>query len=162
MRIPLRLSQCSPFIELSCLMICSDMLVDHTPWQFAFLLFSYKMCKIVGFPGSSVVKDHLPLQETQVWSLGQEDPLEKDMATQFSILAWRIPWAEEPGRLQSMGVAKNQTRLKPLSTGIVLSLRNWTNIKSMVLGSVEPGTTFKLWVLGQITPPIWVSIPLFF
>ena len=62
------------------------MLVDHTPWQFAFLLFSYKMCKIVGFPGSSVVKDHLPLQETQVWSLGQEDPLEKEMATLSRIL----------------------------------------------------------------------------
>jgi len=42
------------------------------------------------------------MQETQVYSLGQEDPLEKRMATQSSILAWRIPWSEEPGRLQSM------------------------------------------------------------
>ena len=42
------------------------------------------------------------MQETQVYSLGQEDPLEKGMATQSSILAWRIPWSEEPGRLQSM------------------------------------------------------------
>ena len=42
------------------------------------------------------------LQETQVQSLGQEDPLEEEMATHSSILAWRIPWAEEPGRLQSM------------------------------------------------------------
>ena len=39
-------------------------------------------------------------QERQVRSLGQEDPLEKGMATHFSILAWRIPWTEEPGRLQ--------------------------------------------------------------
>ena len=47
---------------------------------------------------------HLPtMQETQVRSLGREDPLEKEMATHFSILAWRIPWTEEPGRLQSMG-----------------------------------------------------------
>ena len=42
-------------------------------------------------------------RETQVWSLGQEDPLEKEMATHSSILAWRIPWIEEPGGLQSMG-----------------------------------------------------------
>ena len=42
------------------------------------------------------------MQETQVYSLAQEDPLEKGMATQSSILAWRIPWSEEPGRLQSM------------------------------------------------------------
>ena len=47
---------------------------------------------------------HLPTtQETQVRSLGQEDPLEKEMATHFSILAWKIPWMEEPGSLQSMG-----------------------------------------------------------
>jgi len=42
------------------------------------------------------------MQETQVQSLGQEDPLEKGMATHSSILAWRIPWAEEPGGLQSI------------------------------------------------------------
>ena len=41
-------------------------------------------------------------RETWVQFLGQEDPLEKEMATHFSILAWRIPWTEEPGRLQSM------------------------------------------------------------
>ena len=43
------------------------------------------------------------MQETWVRSLGQEDPLEKEMATHSSILAWRIPWTEEPGGLQSMG-----------------------------------------------------------
>ena len=42
-------------------------------------------------------------QETQVQSLGQEDPLEKERATYSSVLAWEIPWTEEPGRLQSMG-----------------------------------------------------------
>ena len=55
---------------------------------------------------------HLPtMQETWVWSLGQEDPLEKEIATQSNTLAWKIPWTEEPGRLQSMGVAKSRTRL---------------------------------------------------
>ena len=43
------------------------------------------------------------MQEMQVQSLGWEDPLEKGMATHSSILAWRIPWTEEPGRLESMG-----------------------------------------------------------
>ena len=47
---------------------------------------------------------HLPVvQKTQVQSLGWEDPLEKEMATHSSTLAWKIPWTEEPGRLQSMG-----------------------------------------------------------
>ena len=47
---------------------------------------------------------HLPaIRETWVQSLGQEDPLEKEMATLSSTLAWKIPWTEEPGRLQSMG-----------------------------------------------------------
>ena len=49
-----------------------------------------------------MVKKLPAVQETQVLSLGQEDPLEKKMATHFSLLAWRIPWTEEPGRLQSM------------------------------------------------------------
>ena len=43
------------------------------------------------------------MQESQVRFLGQEDPLEKEVATHSSILAWEIPWTEEPGRLQSMG-----------------------------------------------------------
>ena len=56
--------------------------------------------------GSSVVKklpSNARVQETQVRSLGQEDPLEEEMATHSSILVWRIPWTEEPGGLQSMG-----------------------------------------------------------
>ena len=49
------------------------------------------------------------MQEMQVPSLGWEDPLEKEMAPYSSILAWRIPWTEEPGGLQSMGSKKSQT-----------------------------------------------------
>ena len=51
---------------------------------------------------AQMVKDSPVMQETQVRSLGQEDPLEKGMATHSSILAWRIAWTEEPGRLQSI------------------------------------------------------------
>ena len=53
---------------------------------------------------------HLPaMWETQVRSLGQEDPLEKEMATYSSTLAWKIPWTEEPGGLQSMGLLESGT-----------------------------------------------------
>ena len=60
----------------------------------------------MGFPGGSAVKNPPAMQklkETRVQSLGQEDPLEKEKAIHYSILAWRIPWTEEPGGLQSMG-----------------------------------------------------------
>ena len=52
---------------------------------------------------AQMVKNMPAMQETRVWSLGQEDPLEKEMAAHPSILAWKIKWTEEPGRLQSMG-----------------------------------------------------------
>ena len=54
------------------------------------------------------MEKNLPtMQETQVQSLGWEDPLEKGMATHSSIIAWRIPWTEEPGRLQSRGLKES-------------------------------------------------------
>ena len=65
----------------------------------------------MGFPGSAVVKNLPAMQETWVHSLTWEDPLEKGMATHSSILAWEIPWTEEPGRLQSIGLQKSWTRL---------------------------------------------------
>ena len=61
---------------------------------------------------AQTVKRLPTMWEIWVQSLGWEDPLEKEMATHSSILAWKIPWMEEPGKLQSVrGVAKNQTRL---------------------------------------------------
>ena len=53
-----------------------------------------------------MVKNPPAMWETQVLSLGQEDPLEEGMATHSSILAWRVPWTEEPGGLQSMGLPR--------------------------------------------------------
>ena len=55
---------------------------------------------------SQIVKNLPALQETWVGSLGREDPLEKRMDSHSSILVWRIPWTEEPGRLQSMGLQR--------------------------------------------------------
>ena len=63
------------------------------------LSFAYSWASLV----VHMVKNLPAMWETQVQSLGQEDPLEEEMATHFSILAWRIPWTEEPGGLQSMG-----------------------------------------------------------
>ena len=60
----------------------------------------------MGFPGGSTVKNLPAMQETQFRSLGREGPLEKGLATHSSILAWRIPRTEEPGRLPSMGLQR--------------------------------------------------------
>ena len=60
----------------------------------------------MGFPGGSVVKNLPVMQKTRGRSLGWEDPLEEGMATHSSILAWKIPRTEEPGRLQSMGLQR--------------------------------------------------------
>ena len=65
---------------------------------------------LLGFPGGSVVKYPPATQKSWVQSLGQEDPLEKEMATYFSILAWEIPWTEEPGRLHSPWGCKRRTQ----------------------------------------------------
>ena len=55
---------------------------------------------------AQMVKNLPTMRETQVRSLGWEDPLEKETATHSSILAWKIPWMEEPGRLQPMGLQR--------------------------------------------------------
>ena len=74
-------------------------------------IYKYRF-KSPGFPGGSEIKNPPPMQETQVGSLGQEDPLEKKMATHFSILAWKIPWMEKPGRLQPVGWQRVRLNLK--------------------------------------------------
>ena len=62
--------------------------------------------KGTGFPGGSMVKNLPAKQETQVWFLGGEDPLGEGMATHSCTLVWKIPWTEEPGGLQSMGLCR--------------------------------------------------------
>ena len=74
-----------------------------------------------GFPGGSGSKEPVCNDWDWVWSLGQEDPLEKEMATHSSVLAWRIPWTEEPGRLQSMG-SQNVRHNWATKTSLLLSL----------------------------------------
>ena len=56
---------------------------------------------------AQMVKNLPAMRETQVWSLGQKDPLEKEMATHSSVLAWKIPWTEVPSGLQSMRLKRD-------------------------------------------------------
>ena len=69
-----------------------------------------------------MVKNLPAMQETRLQFLDQEDPLEKGMATHFSILAWKIPWTEEPGGLQSMGLQKKSNRTEQLTLSLPFSL----------------------------------------
>ena len=73
-------------------------LFNRCPWN--------NWTSICGFLGGSVVKESVFNEETQVQSLGQGDSLEKEMATHSSMLAWKIPWTEEPGWLQSLGLQR--------------------------------------------------------
>ena len=81
-----------------------------------YLFFKYLFYIGIGFPGGSVVKKqtkkiHLAVQETWVRSLGRNNPLAKEMVTHSSVLAWRIPWREKLGGLQSIGLQKRSTIL---------------------------------------------------
>ena len=71
-------------------------------FTFTFVFHAY----IVGIPSGSTVKNLPAIQEMQVRSLGWEDPLKEGMETHSSTLAWEIPWIEETGRLQSMGLQR--------------------------------------------------------
>ena len=72
----------------------------------------------MSFPGGSAVKNPLAIQVMQVRFLVWEDPLEKEMATHSSSLAWEIPWTEEPSGLQSLGSQKSQTQLSDYTTAL--------------------------------------------
>ena len=78
------------------------------------LTFSINYCIKQGFSSGSVVKNPPAMQKLQAQSLG-EDPLEEGVATHFSILAWRIPWTEEPGRLQYIGSQRIGHKLRELA-----------------------------------------------
>ena len=87
-----------------------------------------------GFPGGSAVKNLPAIQETQVWSLSQEDPLEKEMATHSSILAWEIPPTEELAGLQSMWSWLRQDVVTP-SPHQFLTMQGQVNLVSTPLPS---------------------------
>ena len=92
------------FVTCLRILYALGILVSHL-WcmvQVFSILSLFDSCLLTCFPGGSAVKKLSAVQGTQVLSLGWEDPLEKGMATHSSIVAWEIPWTEEPGQLQSM------------------------------------------------------------
>ena len=95
--------------------VCKYMSITLYCFCFVFFIFSFSefykfsLSHNLGFSGGRVVKNPLANSaDSGIWSLGQEDPLEEEMATHSSILAWKIPWREEPGGLQSQ---ESQRRL---------------------------------------------------
>ena len=80
-----------------------DWVLDLGREWFEDWVYLYKRDYVDRLPYGSVEKNLPAIKEMQVWSLGWEDPLEKEMPTHSSILAWEIPWTVEPGGLQSMG-----------------------------------------------------------
>ena len=95
-------------------------------------MYIYNWFTLLGFPGDSAVKNLPAMQETRVWSLGWDDPLEEGMATYSRILAWRIP--EEPGRLQSMGSNRVEC--------------NWTDLACVHNILLSFGPCFPLWLIS--------------
>ena len=109
------------------------------------------------------------MQETWVWFLGQEDHLEKEMATHSSILAWRIPWTEEPGRLQFMGLQEsNRTQglnhhhlLKTVifctDTFDIKVFNSSAGLRGMMLESQVLGSVWKPFSVAWLTVTLFVS-----
>ena len=103
-----------------------------------------------------MVKSLPAVQETQVRSLGQEDTLEKEMATHSSILAWKIPWTEEHGRLQSTGLQKVGNDLATMhSAAAAKSLQSCPTLCSPI-DSSPPGSPFP--GILQARTLEWVAI----
>ena len=92
-----------------------------------FINFYFVLSTSVGFPGGSVVKNLPAMQDTWVRSLGQEYPLQKKMVTHSGILAWKIPWTEEPSRLH--GVTKESAIVQEPNNNKHLSNANITQLK---------------------------------
>ena len=123
------------FTDLACVVLRDIHLIPH----------------IAGLRASLVAErlKHLPpMRETQVRSLGWEDPLEKEMATHSSILAWRIPWTEEPGRLQSTGLQRVR--------------HDWATSLHFIPGSLEKQeSSRKTFISALLTMPkpltVWIT-----
>ena len=92
-------------------------------------------CIVLGFPGGSVLKNPPAKKEMWVWSLGWEDPLEKEISTHSSTLVWEIPWTEEPGGLQSMGSQRDRHDLETKQQQCGLYPLDTTNKRNRVLNT---------------------------
>ena len=102
--------------------------------------------------GAQTVKNLPAMQETWVWSLGQEDTLEKGMASHSSIVAWKIPWTKEPSGLQPMGSRKCQTCSVQLPSLVQLFVTPWTATCQASLSITKSWSLFKLMSIELVMP----------
>ena len=98
--------------------------------------------------------NHLPaMQETRVQFLGQEDPLEKEMSTHSSILAWRIPWTEEPSGLQSTGSQRVGGDWETEHTcNLTTCANSWTSLVAQTVKRLSTRWETRVWSLGREDP----------
>ena len=94
------MSTFTPDILVPSIQQCTHLFTEQKP---PWVMHNVTNANAKHFPADSVVTNLTVMQEKQVWSLGGEDPLEEGMASHSTILAWRIPWTEDPGGPQSMG-----------------------------------------------------------
>ena len=108
----------------------------------------------MGFP--QLVKNQPAMQETRAWFLGWEGPLEKEMATHCSVLAWRIPWTEKPVRLQSLGSQESDTtyRLKREMGFVDLRYVGSSRIRDKNQASFTGRQILYQWATREV--PVWV------
>ena len=110
--------------------------VFNWPFGLGRLKVFYAQCKQWASLVAQRQRIHLPVQETQemlVWSLGLEEPLEEEMATHFNIFAWKMPWTEEPCRLQSTGLQRVGHDWQSNTWGIKTLLSRETNCLNLSL-----------------------------
>ena len=118
---PVRVRAAVNQFSVSWAQFCMDFSpIPSVLWSLCYLVISFKSLSAGG--GGSVAKNPPAVQQTRVQSLGWEDHLEKEMATLSSILAWEIPWTEEPGELQSMGSHRVDTEQLTFAHSLCLSL----------------------------------------
>ena len=120
---------------------------------------------------AQMVQDLSAKQKTWVWSLGREDPLEKGMATHFSILAWRTPWIQEPGGLQSMGHKESDmtewltlSAFKTWHPWLLIELRQPVETGPEQLSGVGDSYHLRCWggwdfIMGLFSLPSHLSSP---
>ena len=114
---------------------------------------------IYGFQGGASDKEPAYNEERRVWSQGQEDPLEEGMATHSSIVAWRIPWTEEPGRLQSTGSQRVGHDWSDLAQHTHTHTHTHTHVHSC---SFPLSQDIEYGLLGYTIGPCYLSIFSFF
>ena len=121
--------------------------VQDTEWNLK------KHSEKMGFPGGLNSKESASMRETWIRSLGQEDPLEKEIATHSIILTWRIPWTEKPGGLQSMG-SQRVISDTTVSEGRACFYSKWR-----LLGIYQVMAPFSIRVLLIIVPMLYIIFP---